>query len=306
MRIQYLNGGLANQVFQYVFVRFAELSNPSEEPWLIDDSFFFVNNVHNGYELEKVFGIKANLLSKNFETEVWAEFIRNKRNGISIPQSFKNLGFDIQMIAEFSNYKEHNPFDGKIGRVKGNEFLPGIINVPGVITYYHGYWLNVEYFNTYSSILSKELVFPAITDDQNLAYANQILSTDSVAVHIRRGDYVTIGIIIDNSYYLDSTRLILERHPDAVFFIFSDDIEWCKANCRELGFHLPKRTIYVEGNIAGKNYIDVHLMSLCSGMITSRSAFCRLSWVLSQRLKYICTEPDGYVDLPFAYEIPNL
>ena len=62
MKIQFLNGGLANQVFQYIFVRYAELSHPGCAPWFIDDSFFFVNNVHNGYELERVFNINANLL----------------------------------------------------------------------------------------------------------------------------------------------------------------------------------------------------------------------------------------------------
>ena len=39
MRIQYLNGGLANQVFQYIFVRFAELYYPEGGPWFLDDSF---------------------------------------------------------------------------------------------------------------------------------------------------------------------------------------------------------------------------------------------------------------------------
>ena len=41
MRIQFLNGGLANQVFQYVFVRFAQRYCTGEE-WYLDDSFFFV------------------------------------------------------------------------------------------------------------------------------------------------------------------------------------------------------------------------------------------------------------------------
>lgn len=70
MKIQYLNGGLANQVFQYIFVRFAELYYPAGGPWFLDDSFFFANQVHNGYELEKVFGIQANLLSRYFDADV--------------------------------------------------------------------------------------------------------------------------------------------------------------------------------------------------------------------------------------------
>ena len=202
MKIQYLNGGLANQVFQYIFVRFAELYNPSDEPWLIDDSFFFINNVHNGYELEKVFGIQANLLSKNFDSDVWNELIKNKKEGISIAQSFKNLGFNVQMIAETTNYKEHNPFDGKVYQIPSNEFHPEIIKFPGEVTYYHGYWINTKWFRTYRHILEKELSFPEITDERNKAYASRILSSQSIGIHIRRGDYVDIGWALAGTYYL--------------------------------------------------------------------------------------------------------
>lgn len=290
MKIQYLNGGLANQIFQYIFVRFAELSNPDADPWLLDDSFFFVNDVHNGYELEKVFGIQANLLSKNFDEDVWSEFIKNKQNGISIPQSFKNLGFNVQMITEFNNYKSHNPFDGTVYQIPSNDFFPEITKLDGEVIYYHGYWLDARWFNTYKDVLLKELTFPPIEDGKNLMYAHQILSTESVSVHIRRGDYVTIGWTSKNSYYMEKTREILTLHPDAVFFIFSDDIEWCKNNSHELGFDLPVETIYVEGNTSGKNYIDLQLMSMCKGMILSKSAFCYLALLLNQRGEYYCKE----------------
>ncbi len=55
MRIQYLNGGLANQTFQYIFYRYAQLRAPEYGPWYLDDSFFWVKKQHNGYELEKVY-----------------------------------------------------------------------------------------------------------------------------------------------------------------------------------------------------------------------------------------------------------
>lgn len=295
MQIQYLNGGLANQTFQYIFVRFAELSNPQAEPWLIDDSFFFVNDVHNGYELEKVFGIKANLLSRNFEPDAWAEFIKNKKKGISIPQSFKNLGFPVQMITEFDNYKEHNPFDGEVFRVPGNTFMPEITTMPKeAITYYHGYWLDDRWFNTYRDILLKEFSFPSIEDTKNLEYASHISGTDSVAVHIRRGDYVKLGWTSQNTYYLNSTKQLLTGHPDAVFFVFSDDIAWCKDNCHELGFDLPAETVFVEGNVSGRNYIDLQLMSLCRGIILSKSAFCTLAALLSPRLEYCVSDSGKY------------
>ena len=52
MKIQFLNGGLGNQAFQYIFARYYALSHPGEVMYL-DDSYFAQNTVHNGYELEK-------------------------------------------------------------------------------------------------------------------------------------------------------------------------------------------------------------------------------------------------------------
>lgn len=290
MKIQYLNGGLANQVFQYIFVRFAELYNPSEEPWLIDDSFFFVNNVHNGYELEKVFNIQANLLSRNFDSDVWNEFIKNKKEGSSIAQSFKNLGFDVQMVAETTNYKEHNPFDGKIFQISANEFHPEITKLPGEVIYYHGYWINTKWFRTYRNILERELAMPDITDEKNKAYASHILSTLSIGVHIRRGDYVDIGWALSDTYYLQSMRTLTKNYPGATFFVFSDDISWCRSNSDSMGLTLSPNIVFIEGNTQDSSYIDLQLMSMCDGMLMSNSAFCYLAALLNKRLKF-CMEP---------------
>lgn len=290
MKIQYLNGGLANQVFQYIFVKFAELTHPESDPWFFDDSFFFVNNIHNGYELQKVFGLKLNLLSQTFDTDVWNEFIKNKRNGISVPQSFKNLGFNMQMIAEFDNYKEHNPFDGVIHRIPGNMFIPEITNINDEFVYYHGYWLHPKWFSSYANIFRKELTFPPITDSYNQDYAALILGSTSAAVHIRRGDYVSLGWDTTPNFYFEKTKDILERYPDAVFFVFSDDIPWCKAHKEELGLNLPHNTVFVEGNIHEQSYRDLQLMSMCRIILSGKSSFSYLAFLLSSHNEYFISE----------------
>lgn len=290
MKIQYLNGGLANQVFQYIFVRYAELTHPENEPWFFDDSFFFVNNIHNGYELEKVFGLKLNLLSRTFDADVWTEFIEKKRKGISVPQSFKNLGFNIQMIAEFDNYKEHNPFDGTVYRVSGNMFLPEITNINDEFVYYHGYWLHPKWFSSYRDIFREELIFPSITDNLNQDYATQILDSISAAIHIRRGDYVSLGWDTASNYYMEKVKDILERYPDATFFVFSDDIPWCKSHKEELGLNLSHHTVFVEGNTHGHNYLDLQLMSMCRIILSGKSSFSYLAFLLNNRIEYFVSE----------------
>ena len=288
MKIQYLNGGLANQVFQYIFIRYAELSNPSSGPWFLDDSFFFINDVHNGYELEKVFHLQPKLLSRHFDEELWIELVHKKQQGISIPQSFLNLGFPIKMISEFENYKEHNPFSGEIYHIPGNAFIPEIANIPEEFLYYHGYWLNPEWFRAYQDIFRHELSFPTIlpSDSQNMSYASRITEARSVAVHIRRGDYVKLGWQSKNEFYLQNVKKILTEYPDATFFVFSDDIDWCIRNKEEMGLHLPSETVFVTGNTHGNNYIDLQLMSMCNILLLGRSAFGYLAMLLDERLDY--------------------
>lgn len=298
MKIQYLNGGLANQVFQYIFVRYAQLSFPQQDNWIFDDSFFFIHDVHNGYELENVFGLKPNLLSQYFDPDIWNQLIENKKNGCSIPQSFKNLGFDIVMITEFENYREHNPFDGQIYRVPGNTFHPEIIqagneSADDTFFYYHGYWLHPDWFKSYQPILKKELSFPPITDEKNRLYADQILNSKSVALHIRRGDYIKLGWASAPDYYLQKVKEVLAHHPDASFYVFSDDIPWCKENNVSLGLSLPQSVTYIEGNTQGRNYIDLQLMSMCQIMIINRSAFGYLAMLLNDRLDYFFFDESG-------------
>ena len=57
MRIVYVNGGLGNQIFQYVFFRWLEVV--TGESCVMDDGLFFGGSVpHNGYELEQIFGVR--------------------------------------------------------------------------------------------------------------------------------------------------------------------------------------------------------------------------------------------------------
>lgn len=293
MKIQYLNGGLANQAFQYIFVRFAELYNPQDDPWLIDDSFFFVHQAHNGYELEKVFGIKANLLSRQFDSDVWEEFIRNRQDGGSVAQTFQNMGIAVHMVAETANYTEHNPFNGPVHRIPSNEFHPEITRLPWEHIYYHGYWIHTEWFRSYQDALRLEFSFPPITESHNLQYAAHIANAFSIGVHIRRGDYVTIGWALENDYYRQSMASLASQYPDAVFFIFSDEPEWCRSHAGELGFDLPGRIVFVEGNTKGQNFRDLQLMCKCKGLLMSNSAFCFLAALLNRKLEFCVQPPTG-------------
>ena len=290
MKIQFLNGGLANQAFQYIFARYYELSHPGEIMYM-DDSYFALNSVHNGYELEKVFGIKPHMLSSCFDEEVWGFILDERRNGKSVPQILCENDIPFTMLSEVGQwYKNFNPFEGVVNFVPSNGYYPGILDLSGDI-YYHGYWINKGWFDRYREVFLEEFKFPELTDPMNLELLRQIQSTDSVSVHIRRGDFVNLGWALKPEVYPRMVEMLLDRAPGKWnLFVFSDDIAWCKENQSELGFNAFAHVTYVEGNVDGKNYIDMQLMSQCKGIIMSNSAFCYLATLLNTR-RTACINP---------------
>lgn len=282
MRLLFLNGGLANQVFQYLFYRYASLRHP-EETWVLDDSFFFVHNVHNGYELESVFGLAPALLSRTFDRDVWEYMIRLKKNeGLSIPEILRREGEDVLMIAETANWQEWNPFSGQVTQITPNAYLPEILDLPAGLVYYHGYWINRSYFAEHEALFLKELAFPEITEAYNLEYAREMRDAPSCAVHVRRGDYVTLGRAFPDEHYRVLIQKLLSEVPDAVFFVFSDDLAYCKEHAERLGLTLGARIVYVEGNRGASSFRDMQLMTLCKHMILTDSAFSYLAALLNR------------------------
>lgn len=287
MKIQFLNGGLANQAFQYIFAKYYELSHPGDVMYL-DDSYFALHTVHNGYELDKVFGIKAHMLSECFDGEVWNYILEEKSRGKSVPQIFCERGINMYMITEAGNgYGTFNPFQGRVVTIPANQYIPEILNDPEDV-YYHGYWINKNWFATYQLNFMMEFQFPEIEDKKNQLYLERIRSGNSVSIHIRRGDYVTLGWNLKTETYRNQIMKFVEKAEGKWnLFVFSDDIAWCKRNQDELGFQYFSSVIFVEGNINGKNYLDLELMSYCRAMIMSNSAFCYLAALLNMRKQIV-------------------
>lgn len=288
LKIQFLNGGLANQAFQYIFARYFELSHPGEYMYM-DDSYFAVHNVHNGYELEKVFGIKAHMLSECFDTTVWNFILEGKRNGKSVPQIFRENQIPVQMVTEAENcYAQFNPFDGEVISIPNKKYCPEILDIPGNI-YYHGYWIRKEWFEKYKDTFLQEFTFSQIpdSDKKNLEYLRQIETSNSVCVHVRRGDYIALGWEMPAELYCQAMKVFSEQVPgDWHLFVFSDEISWCREHEQELGFDCFREITYIEGNIQGKNYLDLQLMTKCRAMVVSNSAFSYLAALLNPRKRY--------------------
>lgn len=106
--------------------------------------------------------------------------------------------------------------------------------------------------------------------------AVMIKESDSVSLHVRRGDYTlpkykALYGDTDKAYYERAIAFIAGRVPDPHFFIFSDDITWCRENIKP---SFP--TVYIDDTSRGpKAAFHLELMSLCKYNIIANSSF---SW----------------------------
>ena len=111
-----------------------------------------------------------------------------------------------------------------------------------------------------------------------------LTGTPTCSIHVRRGDYVGLPQhfpLPTQLYYQRAIADVLDEDPETQFFVFSDDIEWCKHNFPSERMHyidgVPRPVEVVDRKIAGepKDYLDLIAMSICNRHIIANSTF---SW----------------------------
>ena len=150
--------------------------------------------------------------------------------------------------------------------------MPADLSAP---VYLVGYWQSESYFLNVAQELRDRLSFVP-PDAANVALQRKISANESVAVHIRRGDYAQVSSITEwhglcpISYYERAANWLLARRRNLRFFVFSDDLDWTKEKIR-----LPAECTYVDINRDGSSFNDMRLMSSCRHQVIANSTF---SW----------------------------
>lgn len=248
-----LKGGLGNQLFQYatalslskyhgtkVFVDIKKLNAKDE-----------VIGTYRKYKLK-------NLVNK--------PIVKN----ISLFDSFKVfISIKIEEKFHLMNkqiFKEKSFFyDENIWKTKGNIKL-------------YGNFQSYKYFENSKTLLFDELAMDVTSFSKSFFEKfNDISYDNSIAIHIRRGDYFTNKIafevlgVLDVSYYKKAIQLIQEKIVGAKFFIFSDDINWARENIKVNNSEI----IFICNNEEENDIADFYLMQHCKHNIIANSTF---SW----------------------------
>ncbi|MEI9933483.1 MAG: alpha-1,2-fucosyltransferase [Ferruginibacter sp.] len=261
MVIVKLWGGLGNQLFQYaLYLSYKEKGVKSK----LDKSFFESVHEHNGYELEKVFGLHPDYASTSEKITAKA-------------------------ISKFFLKPFNHPYDEKKwGYGYYNERVANLH-----FGYLKGYWQTEKYFKAIEEKIKKQFIFPSLTDEENITTLKKITATNSVSIHIRRGDYLHSNRdwAMNIDYYKNAIQLINQKIQDPYFFIFSDDMNWVKENI------ILENVVFVDWNKKENSFIDMQLMSACKHNIIANSSFSWWGAWLNANPNKIVIAPDNWVDM---------
>ena len=247
-----MKGGLGNQMFQYALYR--QLQAMGREVKM-DDMTGFREDLQRNPALS-VFGInyeKATQEEVTEATDSYMDFFSRVRRKLFGRKTLE--------------YEERD----------GN-FDPMVLQMKD--SYLVGFWQTEQYFpdQKVRELLLKEFLSrkdEILQNDEEMEILRQIKDTQSVSLHIRRGDYLqpgtieTFGGICTPEYYRKAQEQIREQYPDAVFYIFSNDIEWARQNFSALEY----RPVICKCDQA--DAAELFLMSSCRHHILANSSF---SW----------------------------
>ena len=139
--------------------------------------------------------------------------------------------------------------------------------------------------------IHKYIGFPPLTVKENIDIQNEMLACDAVVVHVRRGDYFKFfmdrGKRLNFAPYIEAIKklLAIPDYPNKKYFVFSDDIQWCKDNISSLGLDLvgDSEIRFIEGNKYDESFRDMQLMSCGKIMIGGSSGFFNFAALYSYR-----------------------
>ena len=256
MIIVRLCGGLGNQLFQYAFGY--SLSKAMKQELVFDCSFYTNQPGYTGKRKVEIASLAISDLNA-YEPSFLMKTLSNRY-----------VGAVLRKLPTFSI-----PIGNGIRYVKEpiHKYVPNL-QCEGS-TYYDGYWQTSKYFSNVREDLL-EMFYPKEGfSSAVLEFFDTLKQENSVAVHIRKGDFKkkgfrTIGHPLPISYYEKAIEFCKEKLGNPVFYIVSDNPDWVK-EC----LHVDADIRYVSDYVTGDALTDIFCISNCRNGIASASTF---SW----------------------------
>ena len=272
--ISHLKGLLGNQLQQYATG--LAVAKKLNARYKVDLSFFDNPQYRNWYKMDK---INVNI---EVATPEEIEMLKNKENSPLFYMILNKLGI-------FSEYRKKTDIAENFG-FKADKRVLNLNHS----AYIKGWCSSGDYVKEIRKDVLDQFKpkLPLSQCAQN--YLHMIKSSNSVAVHIRRGDFLELQHffrIVPVDYYKLAISQITELIENPKFFIFSNDIEWAKSN---MGFIKDPIFVDVASCDNYEGFADIEefeLIKQCNHNINGNSSF---SWWAA----YLNSNPNKTVIVP--------
>lgn len=242
-----MNGGLGNQLQQYaLYEKFRSLGKEVK----LDISWFY-----------KEMGTAS-------KRDLELDYFPNVTYEVCKEEEVRNITGNRNLIKKFSEklHLTQSPF-----YIESRMYDENLFRMEHKIL--EGYWACEAYYADIMKELQQKLEFPEIKNPKNIRMKEKMEQTNSVSIHIRRGDYLTeenqrmFGGICTEKYYESAIGYMREQIEGIRFFVFSDDPVYARKK------YPGKEFIIVDINHGKDSFWDVYLMSCCKHNICANSTF---------------------------------
>lgn len=265
MIITRLKGGLGNQMFQYAAG--LALAERHQTTLKLDVSWFMArpdHAAHNRYALS-CFNITEQFASPE-EIRAFEPLRLTRTEKVSVL---------FARFFHFYQYTRRHTRDRSwhVPAAPGHD--PAFATLPDGSAL-DGYFQSEKHFEAVAGLLRLHFSFRYPAPPAVARLAERIRSGPSIGVHFRRGDYRNNPALasdygeLGTDYYLRAIELLRHHSPDAVVYVFSDDIEAVASE-----FTPPGKHVFVRGIEAWHAHDTLRLMALCEHLVIANSTF---SW----------------------------
>lgn len=242
-----LLGGLGNQMFQYAFGRY--LSQ------LLNQDLFLNTNIYQQGKSNRKYDLDIFRLSEcrigDVEDNHYKDLVL-RSNRVNINERF--FHFDELLIKMVKEHAATQPANGDFNLVIS------------------GFWQSLKYFQSIVKTLKNDFEFCNSPQVHWKTLYDEIRRTNSVMINVRRGDYLQkldYHGVVNIGYIEKSIAFMKSRVEHPVFYIFSDDMQWCRENIKE-----DTDFVFVDETYYDKKFqFYLQLMVRCKHFIISNSSF---------------------------------
>lgn len=246
-----LQGGLGNQMFQYGLGK--KISKETGRKLILDLSFL------------KRRDLGPDFTYRNFDLDIF------KLSNVEIVDYYDS---EYEYIKEDFENASLSSIDNFFNKVR---------NSSSDTIYLDGYWASPKYFENIKFEFNEDVL------ECSKDLLKEIEGTNSVMLNIRRTDFLKNDFhgTYGRDYIIKGINNLSKKIDNLKFFIFSDDIEWCENNLKDI----PNSKIVTHKHKGNKFYNYLLLMSKCKHFIIPNSTF---AWWAA----YICENKNKKVLYP--------